>query len=757
MASDAAADDPHKWLEGVLDEKALEWVEGKNKACIEALGDPKETEVFRRILSILDSKDKIPAAYRIGGTTGTHLYNFWQDDKHVQGIWRKSTLDSYRSKDTEWSTVIDLDALPPPTTGTAKTWVWHGSTLLDEGPAKGHKVERALIALSPGGSDADTFREFDLGAERWVAPADGGFALDTAAKTRKSWRSRDELLIGTDFGGDGSCLTDSGYPRVIRSWKRGTPLDSAVTVFEGQQTDIAVSQHAYEDRGFVHEFQLRSITFYTSSYKYRQLGSFAQLSGTSAAEETTPFVEVPIQEDAELETFAGWGLITLRSDWAPAGAPEQYKAGALLAAPMVDIARGEWGAILPLFQPTSTKSLDGTTETKDYIILKVLEDVRTKLVFWKLEAGKWVLQGGEGDAVPVGEDVSLASLDRSADADNKLWVTRNGFLLPDTLELATAEDSCASVERVKAKPAMFDATGLVVEQHFVASLDGTSVPYFLMRRSDIPMDGSTPTLLDAYGGFEISLTPAYSAGVGAGWLERGGVKVIANIRGGGEYGPRWHQAALREKRHKAYEDVEAIAQDLLKRKVTSPAKLAVIGGSNGGLMVGNMLTRPVASKLFGSAVCQVPLLDMKVYSRLLAGASWMAEYGNPEVPEEWKFLRRHSPYQMLRNDCLQKPEADAESLPNPRSDADAAGMAEAWVCPKVLFTTSTRDDRVHPGHARKMVAALTEEASAAKAPTVFYWENTEGGHGGAADNKQRAFMWALTYRFLALQLGLQAS
>jgi len=239
-----------------------------------------------------------------------------------------------------------------------------------------------------------------------------------------------------------------------------------------------------------------------------------------------------------------------------------------------------------------------------------------------------------------------------------------------------------------------------------------------------------------------------------GWLEKGGIKVIANIRGGGEYGPEWHQAALKAKRHKAYEDVEAVARDLIDRKITSPPKLAVIGGSNGGLLVGNMLCRPVASKLFGAAVCQVPLLDMKVYSHLLAGASWMAEYGNPDLPEEWPFLRRHSPYQMLRHDCLGFPEPAADALPKPRSDADEPGAAEAWACPKVLFTTSTRDDRVHPGHARKMVAALVKEAPKEKAPTVFYWENTEGGHGGAADNKQRAFMWALTYRFLAVQLGL---
>ena len=236
--------DPHKWLEEVLGEKALEWVEGKNADAISALGDPKDSELYRRILAIYDSKDKIPAAYRVGGAAGSHVYNFWRDDQHVQGIWRKCTLESYASATPEWSTVIDVDALPPPTTDTAKTWVWHGSSLLDEGVEAGHKCERALITLSPGGSDADTFREFDLVGERWVEVADGGFAIATAAKTRKSFRSRDELLVGTDFGGDGSCLTDSGYPRVVRSWRRGTPLEEAVTVFEGEQSDVMANQYA---------------------------------------------------------------------------------------------------------------------------------------------------------------------------------------------------------------------------------------------------------------------------------------------------------------------------------------------------------------------------------------------------------------------------------------------------------------------------------------------------------------------------------
>jgi prolyl oligopeptidase len=747
MAASTESDvaDPHKWLEEVLGEKQLDWVKERNAEVIGALGDPKDTEMFRRILAILDSKDKIPRAFMIRD----NLYNFWQDSTHVQGIWRKCTLDSYRTASPAWTTIIDVDAMAPPTTDTAKTWVWHGSKLLDEGAGK---CDRAIISLSPGGSDADTNWEFDLVTESRLKPDDGGFVMPIAAKTDIQYRTRDEVLVGTDFGGDGSCLTDSGYPRVVRSWRRGTPIEDAVTVFEGEQTDVAASQYAYHDRGFVHEIQCRSITFYTSAYKYRRL-SVDQLLSTSADKETTPFGTVPIPNDATFETFAEAGLITLRSDWKPPGLETTFPAGALLSVPLDDLLKDTWNRMKMLFEPTDAKSLESKTDTKDYIILNVLEHVRTKLVFWKYNAGTWELQdsGSGADAIPVGEGVDVACMNRFSDVDNSVYLTRAGFLIPDTLELASPADGCMSTEKLKAKPAMFDASGLCVEQHFVQSLDGTQIPYFVIRRTAIPFDGSTPTLLDAYGGFEISETPYYSAGVGAGWLERGGAKVIANIRGGGEYGPKWHQAALQEKRHKAYEDVEAVAKDLIDRKITSPAKLAVIGGSNGGLMVGNMLCRPTASSTFGAAVCQVPLLDMKVYSKLLAGASWMAEYGNPDIPEQWAFLRRHSAYQMLRHDCLGMPETGAPDVGGkPLSICAETGNPEKWICPKVLFTTSTRDDRVHPGHARKMVAALQNEAAPkGKAPLVYYWENIEGGHGGAADNKQRAHMWALTYAFLA--------
>lgn len=677
--------------------------------------------------------------------THTHYHISPTRARAKKGIWRRTTLDSFKTESPQWTTVLDLDAIPPPNTDTAKTWVWHGSTLLDEGPAS--RWDRALIRLSPGGSDADTCREFDLTAGGFVDPDDGGYALPDPAKTTVSYRSRDEVLVATDFGGDGSTLTDSGYPRVVKSWRRGTPIDDAVTVFECEKTDIAAHAYANHDRGHVHEFRLRSITFYTSKYSYRPLAP-GGIAGTTADAEATPFREVPIPEDAELDTFADMALITLRSDFVPPGG-STFKAGSLVTLPMSELMDNEWKSAMSLFTPTPSRSLSSTSETRDYVILKILEDVRTRLEFYRFDPSdrSWTRQnGGDGADVPVGEDVSVNSHCRDSSADNALWLWRDGYLVPDTLELGSAEDCCASTERIKSKPAMFDASGLCVRQNFATSIDGTRIPYFVIGREDLALDGSNAVLLDAYGGFEVSMLPGYSAGVGAGWIERGGVKVIANIRGGGEYGPQWHQAALKERRYKCYEDVEAVARDLIERNLTRREKLACIGGSNGGLLVGNLITRPVASALFGAAVCQVPLLDMKRYSRLLAGASWMGEYGNPEEESDWEYLRRHSPYHLLRHDILGISEM-------PGGTSTESGNPD-WVCPKTLFTTSTRDDRVHPGHARKMVAALLEEAGPARAPKVLYWENTEGGHGGAADNGQRAFMWSLTYNFLARELGL---
>jgi prolyl oligopeptidase len=368
---------------------------------------------------------------------------------------------------------------------------------------------------------------------------------------------------------------------------------------------VSASQYAYHDRGFVHEFQLRSITFYTSKYWYRRLSAHS-IRSVSADAEPTPFEEVKLPEDAKLGTFASAALVELRTDWQPPGCSVAFKAGSLISAPMESVMKGDWSNVKALFEPTPSRSLNERTETKDYVVLKVMEHVCAKLEFWKFDGGNWFQEVAVGGAaVNVGEDVSVENVSRHADDDNLLWITREGYLAPDSQELANAENGCTVTQKIRTKPAMFNAQGLSVWQYFATSLDGTQVPYFVIGRTDMKLDGSNATLLDAYGGFEIPMLPYYSGAVGAAWNEVGGVKVIANIRGGGEYGPTWHQAALKAKRHKAYEDVEAVAQDLIARRITCTPKLAVIGGSNGGLMVGNMLTRPVASALFGAAVCQV--------------------------------------------------------------------------------------------------------------------------------------------------------
>jgi len=680
-------EDSRIWLEEVDSESALNWVRNRNTHALDSIGEPSSQKEYDRILEILDSKDKIPY---IGRVLNGLYYNFWQDDLHIRGIWRRCTLDEFRNSNPKWETVLDLDSL-----GAAEntSWVWGGSTLLDEGPDA--RAERVIIRLSAGGSDATVAREFDLDKKEFIPQEDGGFVLPEA-KSDFCYKDRDTLLVGGVFGAQE--MTDSGYPRSVYEWKRGTPLYLATKVYEGEQTDVSVSGYSYLDRGKRYEFRARSITFYTSRYELKQPDG--------------SFMHVPVPDDAGIGTFGDQLQITLRSPWL--GYPE----GSFLSAPVqpfmdADDDDSRKKLIKVLFEPTDTCSLETAVDTRNYLILSVLDNVVTELRFWKFESGAWTLERSfkeEGLAQP-----SVQSVD--ATKNDAIWITSSGYTKPTTLSLADAS-SPSEQEQLKSLPAFFDASGLEAKQYFATSTDGTKVPYFLVSRTDAPSDGSTPTLLYGYGGFEISLTPSYSATIGAAWLEKGYAYVVANIRGGGEYGPRWHQAALKEKRNKAYEDFEAVAKDLVAKGVTSFEKLGIQGGSNGGLLTGNMLVR--SPDLFGAIVCQVPLLDMGRFHKLLAGASWMGEYGNPE--EDWSYLQRYSPYHNLKQDVEYPP---------------------------ILFTTSTRDDRVHPGHARKMVCKMLDLGK----KQAYYYENIEGGHGGAADNKQRAFMSTLAYNFLEQKLG----
>ena len=684
-------DEEYAWLEDVDGETSLAWVRERNaEKSAELAGTPSFAATKQRIRAILDSDEKIPDVTR----RGDFLYNFWKDAEHERGLWRRTTLESYRTDEPEWETVLDLDALNE---AEGESWVWHGATVWrgghsEDGSADSYRY--ALVNLSRGGSDADVTREFDLHTKTFV---EGGFHRPES-KGGIAWESLDTVIVYTDFG-EGS-MTPSGYPRIVKRWRRGTPLEAAETLFEGDPEDMYIGGGHDQTPGFERTYVFRRKTFRTSE---------------TYLVEGERLIEIPTPPSAEEDIHREWLTVELREDWAPADVT--YPAGALLAAKLEHVLAGSTDYHV-LYAPTETTSLAGASWTRDHLVLNILEDVTNRLEVLTPQADGTFARTAV-DGVPRVGTVALAPVDPVE--SNDVWLYVTDFLTPTTLSLASigADGAMGEPDPLKAMPTFFDATGLVAEQHFVSSDDGTRVPYFLVRRSDLAFDGTAPTLLYGYGGFEISLTPTYSGGLGSAWLEQGGVYALANIRGGGEYGPRWHQAALKEHRHKAYEDMAAVARDLVARGVTSHARLGVQGGSNGGLLTGNMLTR--YPDLFGAVVVQVPLLDMKRYSHLLAGASWMDEYGDPDDPAQWEFIRTFSPYHLFD---------------------------PAREYPPVLFTTSTRDDRVHPGHARKMAAAML-----AAGKDVTYYENIEGGHGGAATNDQASHMQALAYEFLRSRLG----
>ncbi|WP_394001830.1 prolyl oligopeptidase family protein [Luteimonas sp. WGS1318] len=678
-AQEAAVSDPHQWLEAVTDEKALDWVRAQNaQSEAELAATPEFKQLESDLLGIYDSDDKIPAVYK----QGEWYYNFWRDRNHERGIWRRTTLEEYRKPQPQWETVLDLDALNK---AEGENWVWHGANCLR--PA----YTRCLIALSRGGADADVTREFDVASKSWV---DGGFFREEA-KGALGWIDQDSVYVYTDFG-DGS-LTSSGYPRIVKQLARGQSMDQATLVYEGQPDDMYIAAMHDDTPGFERDFVSRTLAFYNDELYLR--GADGQLT------------KIDAPNSANKSVHHDWLMLELREAWDVGG--RTYPAGSLLAANF-DAFMGGKREFDVLFEPSETTSLAGATWTKNHLVINVLEDVKNKLTVLTPGANGWARSALTG--VPELGTVAVSAVD--SDESDAVWMTVTDYLTPSTLMLAEVGGNAAP-ETLKTMPAFFDASTHEVEQHFATSKDGTRVPYFLVRPKDMVLDGSNPTLLYGYGGFEISLTPGYSGGVGKGWLEKGGVYAVANIRGGGEYGPRWHQAALKQNRHKAYEDFAAVAQDMIDRKITSPAHLGIRGGSNGGLLTGNMLTQ--YPELFGAVVIQVPLLDMQRYHTLLAGASWMAEYGNPDKPEEWEFIRTFSPYHLF----------------DPAKDY-----------PPTLILTSTRDDRVHPGHARKMHALMSEAGK-----DVRYYENIEGGHGGAANNRQQAHMDALYLTFLWQQLG----
>ena len=678
--AEPAAEDPYEWLEEVLGDKALEWVKARNAIVQNRMEREESFEKLRSdLLEILDSNARIPFVSK----RGEYYYNFWRDKTNERGLWRRTTLEEYRKAEPKWEVVLDLDALGKTEN---ENWVWKGASLLRP------DYQRALITLSRGGADANITREFDLKTRSFVAD---GFELPES-KGSVSWIDIDHLFVSTDFG-NGS-MTDSGYPRMAKLWKRGTPIEQAKLVYEGKQEDMSVGAVHDDSPGFERNFVTRNIAFYND-----------ELFLVKDSEE---LVKIEAPNTASKSVFKQYLLLELREAWTIDS--KTYPAGSLLVSDFDRFLRGE-RVFEVLFEPSANTALSSVTTTKDHVVINVLEDVKNRLYVltpsntespaaWRREP----LVGA-----PAFGTVNVTAVD--SDDSNDYFMTSTDYLTPTTLSIGTIGKV---PEELKRLPHFFDSVGMQISQHFATSSDGTKVPYFMVAKKDVNLDGKNPTLLYGYGGFEISLQPNYSATVGRAWLTQGGVYVVANIRGGGEYGPRWHQAALKENRLRAYEDFAAVAKDLVARGVTSKQRLGIQGGSNGGLLVGNMIT--LYPELFEAGVCQVPLLDMKRYNKLLAGASWMAEYGNPDYPDQWAYIRKFSPYQNVQ---------------------------PSVAYPKVLFTTSTRDDRVHPGHARKMMAKMESQGHA-----VWYYENIEGGHGGAANNKQSAFMQALAYTFLKQEL-----
>ena len=678
--AEPAAEDPYEWLEEVLGDKALEWVKARNAIVQNRMeGEPSFEKLRSDLLEILDSNARIPFVSK----RGEYYYNFWRDKTNERGLWRRTTLEEYRKAEPKWEVVLDLDALGKTEN---ENWVWKGASLLRP------DYQRALITLSRGGADANITREFDLKTRSFVAD---GFKLPES-KGSVSWIDIDHLFVSTDFG-DAS-MTDSGYPRMAKLWKRGTPIEQAKLVYEGKQEDMSVGAVHDDSPGFERNFVTRNIAFYNDEL--------------FLVKDSGELVKIDAPNTASKSVFKQYLLLELREAWTIDS--KTYPAGSLLVSDFDRFLRGE-RAFVVLFEPSSNTALSSVTTTKDHVVINVLEDVKNRLYVLTPSTTEspaaWRREPLVG--APAFGTVNVTAVD--SDESNDYFMTSTDYLTPTTLSIGTVGKA---PEELKRLPHFFDSVGMQISQHFATSSDGTKVPYFMVAKKDLNLDGKNPTLLYGYGGFEISLQPNYSATVGRAWLTQGGVYVVANIRGGGEYGPRWHQAALKENRLRAYEDFAAVAKDLVARGVTSKQRLGIQGGSNGGLLVGNMIT--LYPELFEAGVCQVPLLDMKRYNKLLAGASWMAEYGNPDYPDQWAYIRKFSPYQNVQ---------------------------PSVAYPKVLFTTSTRDDRVHPGHARKMMAKMESQGHA-----VWYYENIEGGHGGAANNKQSAFMQALAYTFLKQEL-----
>jgi prolyl oligopeptidase len=675
-------EDTFLWLEDRTGKQALDWVHRQNEITVAELqGDPSYQAAFETALDLMTAEDNIA----VGAALNGRVYNFWQDKTNVLGLWRRTTVASYKTEKPQWETIIDFDIL---SAKEGVKWVFSGASRLYP------DFSRCLLSLSPDGGDASEMREFDIETRCFV---EDGFRAP-ASKSGFAWLDKDNVIVSAAFEEDDK--TQSGYPRVVKLWPRGTRLEDATPIFEAQKQDLAAGGAVEFDGERRHMLLSRTLDFFASH-------SFLRLpSGENR--------RIPLPDDVtDTAIFKGRLVFGVRSSWtAPDGT--SCRPDGLYSLDFEHwIETDALGPVETVLEPAHRVSIAGMARTQDRLFINLMDNVRGKVVACDRSDGGWSLKAV---ALPENGNVGISHAEHFG---SSVAFTFTDFLTPGSI--VWSDDNAATLATVKAQPARFDASPLVSEQFEVRSKDGTMIPYFVVRRRD--QDGPVPTLLYGYGGFEVPLLPGYAAVRGRLWLEKGNAYVQANIRGGGEFGPNWHQAALKANRQNAFDDFAAVAQDLVRRGVATPATLGIQGGSNGGLLTGVSLTQH--PELFGAVIIDVPLLDMLRYTELPPGASWMAEYGDPAKPEEADWLAAYSPYQHV--------------------DADAA-------YPPVLLTTSTADDRVHPGHARKMAARMQ---AAGHARTLFF-EETEGGHGGRGDRRPQAAQTAMKYVFLQRTLGTTA-
>ena len=685
-AQDTDADDPYIWLEEIQGERALAKVDQWNADTEAVLTDQPEYPLAKAwAKQILDDTRQIALPDAIQGDMVTNL---WRDADNPRGLWRIASLESYMAGAPEWRVLIDVDKLGE---DEGQSWVWHGAN------CRAPEYARCLIALSPGGTDADVVREFDVTTGRFV---DGGFTLPEA-KSNVAWFDEDTLFVGTDEG-EGS-LTDSGYPRLVKLWDRGTDFSTARQIAEGEQADISASGFSVLDGDTRWRFVNRSPSFWTNQI--------------SLVKEDGSTVPLPLPEDAEFEAVLnGLVIAKLNSALETTGGTEQP--GALVAWSLQSVLDGSDPAPFAVFRPSDTQAIEEVAASETKLWVKVLDDVSGKLIELSPGQSGWTARDME---LPANSTVQIAETSGTGDT---AFVTVESMLTPPTLYAVPSEGEAVAIA---SEPAQFDASKFTVEQKFATSKDGTKVPYYLVRPKDA--QGPLPTLIHAYGGFRAAQTPKYltaepyrSGPLGLFWVESGNAYVLANIRGGGEYGPRWHEDALREKRQNSFDDFHAVADDLVASRLTTPGHIAASGRSNGGVLVGAVANqRP---DLYGAIISGSPLIDMRRYNKLLAGASWMAEYGNPDVPEDWAFMKEWSPYQ---------------------------NMSDGPDVPAAFYYLSTLDDRVHPGHARK--AAAKHEAYG---QTFYYHEYREGGHSVGSDHEEDAKRAALLLSYLNREIGKDA-